>query len=226
MMIVIPDIFSPEELALGREILEKAAWVDGGVTAGHQSGLVKNNLQLPQESEASRKVGEMILRGLVRSPLFMSAALPKEIFPPLFNRYASGQSFGSHVDNAVRHLPGGRGAIRTDLSCTFFFARPDEYEGGELCVRDTYGVQKVKLPAGQMILYPSSSLHWVNPVTRGARLCSFFWLQSLIRQDERRSLLFDMDLAIQRLAGENPRHLSVLELTNNYHNLLRMWAEL
>lgn len=226
MILSIPDILSPEELALGRKILEKATWVDGAITAGHQSGLVKNNLQLPQESEASRKVGEMILRGLARSPLFMSAALPKEIFPPLFNRYASGQSFGSHVDNAVRHLPGGRGAIRTDLSCTFFFARPDEYEGGELCVRDTYGVQKVKLPAGQMILYPSSSLHWVNPVTRGARVCSFFWLQSLIRQDERRSLLFDLDVAIQRLAGDNPKHASVLELTNSYHNLLRMWAEL
>ncbi len=226
MILSIPDILSPEELALGRKILEQASWIDGGVTAGHQSSLVKNNLQVPQESETSRKVGEMILRGLARAPLFMSAALPKEIFPPLFNRYAAGQSFGSHVDNAVRHLPGGRGAIRTDLSCTFFFAGPEEYEGGELCIRDTYGVQKVKLQAGQMILYPSSSLHWVNPVTRGARVCSFFWLQSLIRQDERRSLLFDLDVAIQRLAGDNPKHASVLELTNSYHNLLRMWAEL
>ena len=226
MIVSIPDILSPEELALGRKILEQASWIDGGITAGHQSSLVKNNLQVPQESETSRKVGEMILRGLARAPLFMSAALPKEIFPPLFNRYAAGQSFGSHVDNAVRHLPGGRGAIRTDLSCTFFFAGPEEYEGGELCIRDTYGVQKVKLQAGQMSLYPSSSLHWVNAVTRGARLCSFFWLQSLVRQDERRSLLFDLDVAIQRLAGDNPKHASVLELTNSYHNLLRMWADL
>ncbi len=225
MMITIPDILSPEELARGRTLLENASWGDGAATAGHQSGLVKDNLQLPQESPAARQVGEMILRGLARSPLFMSAALPREIFPPLFNRYAAGQSFGSHVDNAVRHLPGGRGAIRTDLSCTFFFAGPEEYDGGELCVRDTYGVHKAKLPAGQMVLYPSSSLHWVTPVTRGARLCSFFWLQSLVRQDSQRSLLFDMDIAIQRLAGEEPRHPSVLEMTNCYHNLLRMWAD-
>ena len=224
MLINIPNVLSTEEVKTGRQLLEEASWVDGEVTAGHQSGKVKDNLQLAQENPSAIKVGEMILRALARNPLFMSAALPQEIFPPLFNRYAGGQSFGSHVDNAIRYHPRTSKPIRTDLSCTLFFAEPDEYDGGELCIGDTYGVQKVKLPAGHMVLYPSKSLHHVTPVTRGARLCSFFWMQSLVQNDGQRELLFDIDIAIQRLATENPDHQSVVELTSSYHNLLRMWA--
>ena len=175
MILSIPDILSPEELALGRKILEQASWIDGGVTAGHQSSLVKNNLQLPQESEASRKVGEMILRGLARSPLFMSAALPKEIFPPLFNRYASGHDFGTHVDNAIRQTPGGA-PLRTDLSATLFLADPASYDGGELEVEDGSASHRFKLAAGSMLLYPATTLHRVTPVTKGVRRSMVGWI--------------------------------------------------
>jgi PKHD-type hydroxylase len=168
----------------------------------------------------------MILAGLDRNPLFIAAALPQRIFPPLFNLYQSGQSFGTHVDNAIRQVPGSGERIRTDISCTLFFTNPDEYDGGELVVEDTYGVQQVKLPAGHMILYPSTSLHHVRPVTRGARASSFFWLQSLIRDDGRRSLLFDLDNAIQQIRGEMDEHPAAVQLTGVYHNLIRQWAEL
>lgn len=224
MLLAIPNVLSSEQVAEGRRILESAEWIDGRDTAGHQGARVKKNLQLPLRSPAAEQVGEMILKALAANPLFMSAALPHRILPPMFNRYEVGQTFGTHVDGAIRMLGNGN-SIRTDVSCTLFFSNPDEYDGGELIVEDTYGGKSVKLPAGHMILYPSTSLHRVNPITRGARLCSFFWVQSMIRDDGRRSLLFDMDVAIQRLAGQMPDHPSVVQLTGVYHNLLRQWAE-
>lgn len=230
MLISIPDVLSPEQVREARQILDSTDWVDGKVTAGHQSAKAKDNQQLSENSPAARQLGDMILTALAQNSLFMSAALPKTVFPPLFNRYAGGQSFGTHVDNAIRQFPGQAQRIRTDLSATLFFAEPDEYDGGELCVEDTYGVQRVKLPAGHMVLYPSTSLHHVTPVTRGARVSSFFWLQSMIRSDEQRTLLFDLDLAIQRLNSELPNEdaaeKSAVQLTGVYHNLLRQWAEL
>ncbi|WP_193213865.1 Fe2+-dependent dioxygenase [Luteolibacter marinus] len=230
MLIRIPDVLTADQVKEARAILDAAEWTDGKVTAGHQSAKAKDNMQLPEDSPAARKVGDMILGALGRNSLFLSAALPKTVFPPLFNRYAGGQSFGTHVDNAIRQFPGRPERIRTDLSATLFFAEPDEYDGGELCIEDTYGVQSVKLPAGHMVLYPSTSLHHVTPVTRGARVSSFFWLQSMIRSDEQRTLLFDLDLAIQRIGGElagNPAaDQSTVQLTGVYHNLLRQWAEL
>ena len=225
MLLQIPNILNGDEIAHGRKVLAEANWVDGVVTAGPQSSRTKNNQQLPETSPEAQQLGEMILGALQRNPLFMAAALPLRVFPPLFNRYQGGQSFGSHVDNAVRQVQGTSHRVRTDLSATMFFAGPDEYEGGELLVEDTYGVHDIKLPAGHMVLYPSSSLHHVRPVTEGARLASFFWIQSMVRDDGRRTLLFDLDMAVQRLAGETPDHPSVLQLTGVYHNLLRRWAE-
>ena len=202
----------------------------GWQSAGYQSAKAKDNMQLPENSPAARELGEMILNALSRNPLFNAAALPLQIFPPLFNRYSGGQSFGTHVDNAIRHHPTAPVRIRTDLSATLFFAGPDEYDGGELCIEDTYGVQRVKLPPGHMVLYPSTSLHHVTPVTRGARVCSFFWLQSMIRDDGKRSLLFDLDLSIQRLGRDlknNPvAEQTAVQLTGVYHNLLRQWVEM
>ena len=226
MLINIPNVLTPEQVAEARKILDAAEWIDGKVTAGYQSAKAKDNMQIPENHPAARQVGEMILKALGKSPLFMSAALPAHVFPPLFNRYSGGQSFGTHVDNAIRQIPGTPHRIRTDLSATLFFAAPEEYDGGELCVEDTYGVHSVKLPAGHMVLYPSTSLHHVKPVTRGARLCSFFWLQSMVREDSQRSLLFDLDLAIQRLGADHPNHPSGVQLTGVYHNLLRQWAEM
>lgn len=225
MLLAIPDILTAAQVAEARAVLEAAAWVDGRATAGHQGARVKDNEQLPVDSPAGRQVGEVILRALARNPLFMSAALPLHILPPMFNRYSGGQTFGTHVDGSIRVLPDGR-RIRTDLSCTLFFAGPEEYDGGELIVEDTYGAKSVKLPAGHMILYPSTSLHQVTPVTRGTRLCSFFWLQSMIRDGTDRGLLFEMDVAIQRLGAENAAHPSVVQLTGVYHNLIRRWAEM
>jgi PKHD-type hydroxylase len=171
-------------------------------------------------------VGEIIVQSLNRNALFISAALPLRVFPPLFNRYEGGQSFGNHVDNAVRQIAGTAHRIRTDLSATLFLTRPDEYDGGELVVEDTYGVHSVKLPAGHMVLYPSTSLHHVRPVTRGVRICSFFWIQSMVRDDGRRTLLFDLDAAIQHIGPDEAHHLAIVQLTGVYHNLLRQWAEL
>jgi PKHD-type hydroxylase len=226
MLIAIPNVLSPEQVAEARQLLDAADWVDGKISAGHQGARVKDNMQLPVEHPVARQVGAMILKALSANPLFVSSALPLHILPPMFNRYSGGQTFGNHVDGSIRVIPGTNHRLRTDLSCTLFFAGPEEYDGGELIIEDTYGSKTVKLPAGSMILYPSTSLHQVTPVTRGTRLCSFFWLQSMIRDNARRSLLFDMDVAIQRLGAENPTHPSVVQLTGVYHNLLRQWAEM
>ncbi len=225
MLLQIPQALTSEQVAQARQILDAAEWVDGRITAGHQGARVKDNQQISAEHPAARQVGEMILRALGQTPLFISAALPLHILPPMFNRYSGGQNFGTHVDGSVRQLPNGQ-RLRTDLSCTLFFAGPDEYDGGELVVEDTYGTKSVKLPAGDLILYPSTSLHHVTPVTRGTRLCSFFWLQSMIRDNHQRSLLFDLDVAIQRFGPENATHPSVVQLTGVYHNLIRLWAEM
>lgn len=226
MMLQIPKVLDPAQVTECRKHLDAAEWVDGRVTAGHQSAEVKYNMQIPEGHPAARQIGEAILSVLNKHPLFISAALPQKIFPPLFNRYTGGQNFGSHVDNSIRQIPGTGVRIRTDLSATLFLSAPEDYDGGELVVEDTYGTHAAKLAAGDMVLYPSTSLHHVRPVTRGARVCSFFWMQSLIRDDGRRTLLFDMDQSIQRLGRDHPSHPSVTELTAVYHNLLRQWAEL
>jgi PKHD-type hydroxylase len=225
MILAIPNVLSPQQVAEARHQLDTAPWTDGRVTAGHQSGRVKENEQLAEDSPLARRFGEIILAALERNPLFVSAALPSKIFPPLFNRYSTGHSFGIHVDNAVRQIRGTPHRVRTDLSATLFLSAPEEYDGGELIVEDTYGPQTIKLPAGHMVLYPASSLHKVQPITRGARVASFFWIQSMVRDDGERALLFDMDLAIQRLNRESADHPSAVQLTGVYHNLLRRWAE-
>jgi PKHD-type hydroxylase len=226
MLIQIPDVLSADVVGRAREALDPAGWVDGRVTAGPQSSQVKRNLQLPEDSPVARQLGDMILAALQRSPLFMSAALPHRIFPPLFNRYEGGQSFGTHVDNAIRQVTGTPHRIRTDLSATLFFSGPDDYDGGELVIEDTYGVHAVKLPAGHMALYPSTSLHHVRPVTRGARIATFFWIQSMVRDDGERTLLFDLDSAIQRVAKTGGDQSASVQLTGVYHNLVRRWAEI
>ena len=226
MLIQVPDVLSAGQVAHARHLLDSADWVDGRVTTGRQSAQVKDNEQLPEGHPAARELGDLILSALQSNGLFVSAALPLRVFPPLFNRYQGGHSFGNHVDNAIRQITGTSLRIRTDLSATLFLAEPDEYDGGELVVEDTYGVHSVKLPAGSMILYPSTSLHHVRPVTRGARVASFFWIQSMVRDDGTRSLLFDLDMAIQRLTADVPGHPSVVQLTSVYHNLLRRWAEM
>jgi PKHD-type hydroxylase len=225
MLLQIPDVLTPEQVAHARHRLESAGWVDGRVTAGHQSSVVKDNLQLPEDHPVARELGDMILDALQRNALFVSAALPLRVFPPLFNSYRGGQSFGNHVDNAIRQISGTPLRIRTDLSATLFLAEPEDYDGGELVVEDTYGVHSVKLPAGHAVLYPATSLHHVRPVTRGARLASFFWIQSMLRDDADRTLLFDLDTAIQRLTIDLPQHPAAVQLTAVYHNLLRRWAD-
>ncbi len=225
MMLHIPNVLTPEQVARCRDVMTKADWVDGNVTAGHQSRKVKYNLQLPEESETARELGEMVLKAIYRSPLFMSAVLPKQVFPPLFNRYDAGMVFGSHVDNAIRSHSTMPVRIRTDISSTLFISEPEDYDGGELVVEDTYGSHSVKLPAGDMIIYPGTSLHNVTPITRGSRIASFFWTQSLIRDVSQRALLFDLDMSIVRLTQDHPEHPSLVNLTSCYHNLLRQWAE-
>lgn len=225
MLLPIPEVLTPERVKEARQLLDGAEWVDGRVTAGHQSARAKDNMQLSENSSAARQLGEMILDALGRNPLFVSAALPARVFPPLFNRYQGGQSFGTHVDNAIRQVTGTGHRIRTDLSATLFFSQPDEYDGGELIVEDTYGMHRVKLPAGHMILYPATSLHHVTPVTSGARVCSFFWIQSMIRDDGQRTLLFDLDMAIQKLNSDRREDPATVQLTGVYNNLLRRWAE-
>jgi PKHD-type hydroxylase len=225
VLLAIPEVLTSEQVAQARRIFESAQWVDGRATAGHQSARAKDNMQIPEDHPAARELGEMILKALGQNALFISAALPQSVFPPLFNSYTGGQSFGTHVDNAIRSISGTSHRIRTDLSATLFFTHPEEYDGGELTIEDTYGTHSIKLPAGHMILYPSTSLHHVRPVTRGARICSFFWIQSMIRDDGKRSLLFDLDVAIQRLNREATGHPSAVQFTGVYHNLLRQWAE-
>jgi len=231
MLITIADVLTTEQVAAARQKLAAAEWTDGRVTAGYQAQEVKRNAQIPEGSPVAREVGDMVLAGLARSPLFMSAALPLRVFPPMFNSYSGGQTFGTHVDTAIRQLATTGQRIRTDLSATLFLTAPEDYDGGELIVEDTYGSKSVKLRAGHMVLYPATSLHRVEPVTRGARVSSFFWIQSMIRQDSQRTLLFDLDQAIQRLAGsgvakEESVKASSVQLTGVYHNLLRQWAEM
>jgi PKHD-type hydroxylase len=225
MLLQVPQVLTDVQVSRCRELMERAPWVDGRVTAGHQSAGAKHNLQIAEGSPEAREMGDLIVAALERSPLFVSAALPLRVFPPLFNRYEGGMTFGAHVDNAVRQVPGTPVRVRTDLSTTLFLSRPDEYEGGELVVEDVYGTHAVKLPAGDLILYPATSLHRVNPVTRGARLASFFWIQSMVRDDGRRALLFDLDMAINQVGQALPDHAAVVALTSCYHNLLRQWAD-
>jgi PKHD-type hydroxylase len=224
MLLHIPQVLNAEEIAEARRLLAGAGWIDGRVTAGHQSALVKHNQQLPEDAPVAQQLGRLVQQALARSAEFSSAALPAKIFPPLFNRYADGMGFGDHIDNAIRAHRAG--VVRTDVSATLFLAGPDEYDGGELVIEDAYGDHAVKLPAGDLIIYPASSVHRVLPVTRGARIASFFWIQSLIRDDARRTLLHDLDRSLGRLRlrglGAEPE---LVMLTGIYHNLLRQWAE-
>ena len=226
MLIEIPGVLDAEQVAYVRQRLAEAEWVDGRGTAGHQAARAKDNLQLPADSAVARELGDLILGALQRHPLFVSAALPLRVLPPMFNAYREGQAFGSHVDNAIRPVPGTGQRIRTDLSATLFLTPPEEYDGGELVVEDTYGVHAVKLPAGHLVLYPATSLHHVTPVASGTRISSFFWIQSMVRDDGARTLLFDLDTAIQRIAQDVPGHPASVQLTGVYHNLVRRWAEL
>jgi PKHD-type hydroxylase len=228
MLLHIRDVLTPTELREARAILASAPWGDGRVTAGVQSAQAKNNQQLPQDAPETRALQQIVLTGLNRHATFFSAALPKRVFPPLFNRYGgAANTFGNHVDNAVRFIPGTQGErVRTDVSCTLFLAEPHEYDGGELVVEDTYGAQRVKLAAGDMVLYPGTSVHRVEPVTRGFRLASFFWIESMVRSDEQRRLLFEMDAHLMRLRAQvGETDPAVIGLTGTYHNLLRMWAD-
>jgi PKHD-type hydroxylase len=226
MLVQVPEVLTREQVQRFRQELDATEWVDGKVTAGYQSARVKDNSQLSESNPVAAGLGRQIVDALSRSPIFVAAALPKKIFPPLFNRYAGGQSFGNHIDNSVRRIPATGEYVRTDLSVTLFLSDPSEYEGGELVIEDTYGTQSVKLSAGHAVLYPSTSLHHVRPVTSGARVSSFFWLQSMVRSDEQRSLLLTLDASIQRLAADHPGHPSAVDLTGVYHNLLRQWVEL
>jgi len=225
MLLEIPNVFTAEEAAKIRQTLAQANWVDGKVTAGYISAQVKQNAQLAQDDPLAGQIGNLIIQRLTQNPVFMSGALPRRILPPLFNRYEGGQAFGFHVDNSVRKFPDAAERMRTDLSATLFFSEPQDYDGGELIIRDTFGERSVKLAAGSLVLYPGTSLHKVTPVTRGARISSFFWIESMIREDSQRALLFDMDIAVQRLARDDPDHPSVVELTGVYHNLVRRWAD-
>lgn len=227
MLLSIPDVLTAEQVAHCRQRLQQAGWADGRITAGHQSAKAKDNLQLPEDSEVARELGALVRDAAQANSTFFSAALPRRIYPPLFNCYRDGQSFGFHVDNAVRYdrSAGGSHPVRTDLSATLFLSDPHEYDGGELVIEDTYGVQQVKLPAGHMVLYPGTSLHRVNPVTRGARLASFFWIQSMLREDSQRRLMFELDVSIRLLTRDLPEHPSLVQLTGIYHNLLRRWAD-
>ena len=225
MMLHIPQVLTPAELNDIRQALDRSEWADGRGTVGTQGAQVKRNRQLPEDSPAARELGQKILRALARNPLYFAAALPVRTVPPLFNRYEDSEHYGFHIDGAVRALPDSANWLRTDLSATLFLCEPEDYEGGELVVKDTYGEHEVKLPAGDMILYPSSSLHCVTPVTRGSRVCSFFWVQSMIRDDQHRSMLFELDQTIQRLRTKHGETEEALALTNHYHNLLREWSE-
>lgn len=225
MMLRIPSLLTPDEVRDCRQALEQATWQDGRTTAGSLAVKVKSNLQLPIDSPIAAQLGNLILDRLGRNPLFLSAALPLRVLPPRFNRYEGGGTYGNHIDNALFVIPGTAIKVRTDVSTTVFFSAPEEYEGGELIVEDTYGHQSVKLAAGDAIVYPGTSLHRVNPVTRGTRYASFFWTQSLVKSDEQRRLLFDLDQSIQQLTVDHPDHAKLSALSGTYHNLLRMWSE-
>ncbi|MBX3654653.1 MAG: Fe2+-dependent dioxygenase [Ramlibacter sp.] len=225
MLLTVPDILHADEVRQIRAQLATAAWGDGRTSAGEQAARVKNNEQLPHDCEAARTARAMVLRGLDRQPLFLTAALPKKVFTPRFNRYG-GQSnhYGEHVDNAVRFTDSGQ-RVRTDVSCTVFLSDPSDYDGGELVIRDTFGTHQVKLPAGHAVLYPGTSVHQVTPVTRGERLACFFWVESMVRSDEQRRLLFDMDMALMQLRQAHGESSATVALTGTYHNLLRLWAD-
>ena len=227
MLLNIPEVITQDEVRHARELLKTAPWTDGRASAGVQARQVKNNEQLPHDCDAAKQIRAMVLRGLDRHAIFFSAALPKRVFTPRINRYGGeANTYGNHVDNAIRFAPDTGLRVRTDISCTVFLADPDEYDGGELVVQDTYGEQRVKLPAGHAVVYPATSLHRVEPVTRGRRVASFFWIQSMVRDTEARRLLFDLDRAVQRLTGDlGGKDRSVIELTGVYHNLLRRWAD-
>jgi len=226
MITRISALLNADRLEAIRVRLEGASWEDGRTTAGHQSAQVKTNLQLPQRDPVTREIGDEIVRALERSALFISATLPRHVYPPLFNRYESGMTFGAHIDNAVRQIPGTPHRLRTDLSATLFLSAPETYDGGELLIEDTYGSHSIKLPAGDMVVYPSSSIHRVMPVTRGTRTAAFFWIQSMVRDDGARTLLYELDTSIRELARDGARNESLVRLTACYHNLLRRWADL
>jgi PKHD-type hydroxylase len=226
MMLHVPSVLTKQQVAQCRQAVDAGEWVDGNATSGQQSALAKHNMQLAEGSAVAVQLGDLVLDGLERSALFISAALPQKIFPPLFNRYTGGQYFHDHVDNAIRSYSRADFRIRTDLSATLFLAEPDEYDGGELIVQDTYGEHRAKLPAGDLVLYPSTSLHRVTEVTRGVRVASFLWLQSMVRDEGERTILFQLDTNIQKLVAEKGNADStVIELTAIYHNLLRRWAD-
>jgi PKHD-type hydroxylase len=225
MLLHIPRVLTEAQVRHCRALLEQAKWVDGRETSGHLAARVKHNLQVDEATPEAREMGNVVVTALERTPLFMAAALPLKVFPPLFNRYEPGMTFGAHVDNAIRELTGAPQRVRTDLSATLFLGAPEEYDGGELVIDDTYGAHSVKLPAGDMILYPASSLHRVEPVTRGVRFASIFWVQSMVRDDGERGLLFDLDMAISQVSEAQPDHPGVVALTSCYHNLLRRWAD-
>lgn len=226
MLVAIADLLTREEVAYVRQTLEATPWVDGRVTAGDQAAGVKKNLQVPVDSPIGQELGTIVLRALARSPVFTTAALPARILPPMFNRYDEGMTFGAHVDGSIRALPGTGQRLRTDVSSTLFLTDPSEYDGGELLVHDAYGEHRVKLPAGHMVVYPATSLHSVTPVTRGSRWASFFWTQSMVRDDWRRHMLYDLDRSIMRVRQHMPDDdPAVTGLTAHYHNLLRQWAE-
>jgi PKHD-type hydroxylase len=227
MLVTIPDVLTPEELAYIRQVLESTRWVDGRTTAGDQAALVKNNLQVPPDSDTARELSQIVMRALGRNPTFSSAALPLHVLPPMFNRYDEGMTFGAHVDGSIRVVPGSGMRMRTDVSSTLFLTPPEDYDGGELVVHDTYGTHAVKLPAGHMVVYPATSMHSVTPVTRGSRWGSFFWTQSMIKDDWRRTMLYDLDRSIisirSRLPDDDP---AVVGLTAHYHNMIRHWSEI
>ncbi len=226
MMVAIPGLLDADGVARVRALIDSAQWVDGNVTSGVQSALAKRNLQLPEGSAEAQQAAQIVFEAVGKNPLFIAAALPLRIFPPLFNSYAGGQAFDTHVDNAIRIQKGTTFRVRSDLSATLFLEDPDAYDGGELTVETNFGVQQVKLPAGDMILYPASSLHRVEPVTRGRRVASFFWVQSMVRDDSQRQTLFDLDSAIQAVAStQGQGSPEVIKLTGIYHNLLRRWAD-
>lgn len=225
MLISIPSVLTAEEVARCRSMLEDAPWADGRHSAGYLSQAVKSNAQLPDDDPTARELGEMILIALEKNALFTAAALPLKVLPPLFNRYADGQAYGGHIDGAIRPITGTAHRVRTDLSATLFLSDPESYEGGELIVKDTFGERGTKLAAGDMVLYPGTSVHRVQPVTRGVRLAAFFWIQSMVRDNTQRTMLFELDSAIQHLAKDMPEHPALVELAGVYHNLLRCWAD-
>ena len=226
MMIEVPALLDADSVQRLRAIIDAGEWVDGNATSGPQAALAKRNEQLAEECSAAREGGALVLDALGKATLFVAASLPAKVFPPLFNRYAGGQMFGTHIDNAIRIKRGTDFRLRSDLSATLFLADPETYDGGELVVEDSYGAQSVKLPAGHMIVYPASSLHHVEPVTRGSRVACFFWIQSIVRDGEARRHLFELDQAVQTLAAEKGQgDRTVIQLTGLYHNLLRRWAD-